>query len=92
MKTLDDIRNKNGHIVIEMSRDKVVTIFHGLGICDWCNTPKPHGYLIPVLSGQWYCDDCKKDWEAKAKFYPEDKDYEDKKALQILKIIALGKH
>lgn len=88
MDIFKEYRNKNGHIVIPASRECVVVVFGGYGICDFCSKPSDKGFLCPVLSGQWSCPTCYEEWERTAKYYPEDKDYEERKAMQIIKTIV----
>lgn len=76
-------RNKNGHIVIPCTFIQNVEKIGGLGICDDCNKVKDNGNIIPVL-GRWYCDECTKEWEKRAKYYEEDKDIEERKAIDYL--------
>ncbi len=87
-----DYRNKNGHIVIPLTAIAVIDIFKGLGICDSCNKSKPSGYIIPVLAGRWYCDDCTKEWEndKSTKFFEEDREYEEAKAMRIIKTMVFN--
>lgn len=47
-------------------------------ICDWCGKPflpSDKGVYIAFLN-HWYCWNCFLDWYARAKWYPEDEDYE----------------
>lgn len=90
MATLNDYRNKKGHIVIPLSREMVIEAFGGYGICDWCSETDEQGFLIPVLGHKWYCRKCKKDWEGRAIFYQEDASYENRVAMEMLKQIVLN--
>jgi len=85
MDRLQHYRNKNGHVVIPLSQKDVIEKLGGLGICENCSTTEDaNGFLVPVLAGRWLCTKCKNEWEATAKFYPEDVDYENNKALTML--------
>lgn len=88
MDTFEKYRNKNGHIVIPITNQGVIEVFGGYGICDMCGKPSEKGFLCPVLSGQWLCTLCYDEWEKTAKYYPEDKDYEERKAMGMLKTIV----
>lgn len=90
MKTLDQMRNKKGHIVIPCSRTLVVEKFKGYGICDFCSETCNTGFLIPVLGSKWYCESCKEDWEKTSKFYEQDVSYENEVAMDMMRRIALG--
>lgn len=68
--------NLLGHKIIGMSREHVIAIFGGYGICDHCGCSKPYGYLTPVMGRKWYCTQCKIEWENTGQFYPEDVQYE----------------
>jgi hypothetical protein len=71
--------------VIPVSQRDVIDKLNGGGICDECSTVEDEkGFIIPVLAGRWLCTNCKEDWEKTAKFYPEDVDYENNKALTML--------
>ena len=53
-----------------------VTINHmlnwgGFGVCDLCNNPMSHGYLVFILNS-CLCPQCFNDWIARANIYPED--------------------
>ena len=50
----------------------------GYGICDNCNKVTFDGVLIPVLN-MWFCEKCYKNWYEHAEYYPEDKEFEEKK-------------
>lgn len=88
MKTLEEFKNSKGHIVIPLSRVKVVEKFGGFGICDYCSGTDKNGFLIPVLGMKWYCTKCKDDWESKSIFYPEDVSYEYSTAERMMRIIT----
>lgn len=90
MRTLEEFKNKKGHIVIPLSREKVVQKFAGFGICDSCSKTDKEGFLIPVLGMKWYCTKCKNEWEDTSIFYPEDVSYEYATAERMMRIIALG--
>ena len=64
------IPTKCGHIAYQTSAEEIISI-GGMGICDHCNEKPPVGILIPVLN-HWICEECFKDWDKRAKFYPED--------------------
>lgn len=87
-------RNKHNHIAIPISALDCIEVFHGgLGICDWCSKPKPHGYLCPVLGTKWSCDDCYKEWvdSPSTQYYESDKEYEEKVAARMITAIKMFK-
>lgn len=90
MDQFKQYRNKNKHIVIPCTREQVISIFKGYGICDDCNGTDPQGYLLPALAGRWYCPKCYKDWEDTAVYFLEDVEYEEKKAMQIIKTMVFN--
>lgn len=79
-------KNKKGHLVIKISMVDVVEMFGGVGICDHCNKADFEGYLIPVLGEKWFCKKCYKDWEERAVYYKEDREYEKKVFTKLLNI------
>lgn len=78
---------KVGHKIIGMSQLEVIAIFGGYGICDHCGQPKSYGYLIPVFGRKWNCTQCKIEWEAVAKHYPEDDKNEARVLEEFISII-----
>ena len=66
---------KKGHIAYECTREEMLKVSHGLGICDWCATSHFNLFLVPVLNSAM-CPECFKTWENRATFYEEDKDFE----------------
>jgi hypothetical protein F3_00962 len=69
--------NKKGFKILKVSAAEVKAI-GGFGICDGCNKPSEYGYLMPVVGSYWYCKKCYDDWNKRAKFYEEDREYEAK--------------
>lgn len=90
MDNFKQFRNKNGHIAIPCTRVQVVEIFKGYGICDNCNQTDEKGWLLPVLVGRWFCAKCYGEWEATAKYYEEDREYEEAKAMQMIKTLVFN--
>ena len=73
--------------VLEVSLTEITQI-GGLGICDYCAKPSFNGFLIPVLN-RWFCPKCYEEWKSRAVYYPEDKEYEDRKFNQYCKALGL---
>jgi hypothetical protein len=70
------VSNPKGYRVIECTNKELgaVTGLYDC-ICDNCNEPKQHGYLITVLNA-WFCEECYKDFTQNNSPYPEDEPYE----------------
>lgn len=65
---------KQGYKFISVTIAEVLA-WGGLGICDSCNKSAGTGKYIPVLNS-YYCQKCFDEWQAIAKYYPEDMQYE----------------
>lgn len=65
---------ENGLIVYKTSAVETMNL-GGLGICDDCGKGALHGYLVPVLN-HYQCPECFKAWSTRAKYYPEDAQFE----------------
>lgn len=76
-----------GHIAYEVSQAEVM-LLGGFGICDNCNTAAGKGYLVPVLN-RWLCPKCFKEFNSRAKFYPEDLWVEEKNCRYYESIIPM---
>ena len=61
---------KQGYIAYKTTAGEVA-VLGGFGICDNCNTAVVEGNLVPVMN-RWLCEKCFREWEAGAKYYPED--------------------
>lgn len=59
-----------GYVVYEVTIEELRQL-GGMGVCDHCNKPAAVGYLVPVLN-RWLCQGCYAEFNARAKFYPED--------------------
>lgn len=81
------VENKKGFKVIACSMSETAK-FGGIGICDRCNNSAPTGYLVCVLN-HWYCEKCYREWEARAKYYPEDSVYEEKNFNRYKKVLSI---
>lgn len=60
-------------------------------ICDYCGKPclpSDKGYYIAVLN-QWKCEKCFESFKESAKYYPEDKPYEDRNFETAKKLFKL---
>lgn len=75
MKKID---TKSGYIAYEATASETV-LLGGCGICDDCGKGALNGYLVPVLN-HYMCPDCFEDWQANAKYYPEDIPFEENRA------------
>lgn len=53
------------------------TYLGGFGVCDDCGKSAPNGFLVPVLN-HYMCPACFEEWQARARFYPEDSPFEEK--------------
>lgn len=66
--------------VVECTGRELMTAFKTCYcICDNCGTvksPSDNGYYIAVLN-RWYCEKCYEEFKARARYYDEDKPYED---------------
>ncbi|WP_418360124.1 hypothetical protein [Sphingobacterium detergens] len=60
--------------------------FGGIGVCDFCANYAAEGKLIPALNC-YYCNDCFERWNRDASYYPEDSNYENRKAQYYLEIL-----
>lgn len=76
--------SSKGHKFIEISLKDMVNKLNSLGICDSCCSSMKNGYLIPILN-RVYCEKCFNEWVEIAKFYEEDKAYEEEKTIIYLK-------
>ncbi|MGH2666093.1 hypothetical protein [Flavobacterium sp.] len=65
---------KKGFQIIKMNTAQMLKI-GGLCICDDCNNAMFSSTYIGALNS-CYCDDCFKDFEERATYYPEDKGVE----------------
>lgn len=74
--------------VIEVSAVEL-TQFGGLGICDNCGKASDIGYLIPVLN-RWFCPECYESWKERARWYPEDAEYEQNKFDYYCELLNIG--
>lgn len=67
--------------VIECTARELMDAFKSyVCICDNCGTHKlatDNGYYISVLN-RWFCESCYEEFKARAKYYIEDKPYEDR--------------
>ena len=69
------VKTKNGLTAYFTTIGEINSI-GGLGICDDCGSmPRLGGYLVPILNN-WQCPDCYEEWQARAKRYPEDDEFE----------------
>lgn len=76
-------------LIIEADTTEMVDNCGSMGICDYCG--KPHlgtGYYIAVLN-QWYCPKCFEEWKARAKYYPEDAEVENRNFRYYGKLLGL---
>lgn len=71
------VENPKGFKVVQVNIIEVLR-FGGLGICDACNDYAGIFFYVPVLN-HCYCQKCYDEWTARAKYYPEDKWFEDEK-------------
>lgn len=67
-----------GHIAFEATALDT-TFLGGRGICDDCGKFALRGYLVPVLN-HYQCPACYEQFASVAKYYPEDRPYEDQVA------------
>lgn len=88
------INTKKGFAILRMTHQEAVNTwydFGGLGICDHClDKALSGGYYIPVLA-MYYCPRCYRSWYRRAKYYPEDRSFENKKLKETLTIMEYQK-
>jgi hypothetical protein len=83
------VENKNGFLVLEVSREECQRCFHSGGICDYCNGTDKSGYYIAVLN-RWYCPECYNGWIQRAVRYMEDIRIEEKNFRWACKVLNVN--
>jgi len=85
MDKLEIETTDKGFKILSLKTDHVL-LLGGLGICDSCCKPAFEGKYIAVLNS-YYCQSCFEDWYARAKYYQEDKGYENRRMELTLNLL-----
>lgn len=89
LKETEAFRTEKGFIIIPIKSDlmRKISELPYMPICDSCiKSGEETGMYIPVLN-QWFCIDCYDEWYQKARYYEDDRKFEEDKFLEMVELI-----
>ena len=87
---MEEIKTKKGHLILGVVLEEIPLFGSSLCLCDGCNNGiKDKAYYVGVLN-YVMCPDCYKEWEQRAKYYEEDREFEQRKIDAVKKCILKG--
>lgn len=75
-------------LVIEATQKEMHAAVGSPGLCDYCGWWSDNGYYIAVLN-KWYCPECYEKFKADAKYYPQDRQIEERNFKYYSKLLGV---